>query len=67
MSEEQQAYKTHWTPLELANAADVSKTWIYMQLRAGAIKGEKPGGRDWFIPDSEARRWLVEFKASREE
>lgn len=67
MSEQRENnYKTRWTVAELAKAAGVSKTWIYMQIRDGKIAAEKPV-RDLFITDSEARRWLTEWKASREE
>lgn len=66
MTEEQSTYKTHWTVFELAKEAGVSPQYLRYLLREEIVKGDKPGGRDWIIADSEAQRWLVEWRASRE-
>ena len=47
-----------WTTMELAQHAGVVQAYIRQLLIAGEkLKGHKRG-RDWFIPDSEAQRWL---------
>ncbi len=48
-----------WNTKKLAEAADVTDSFIRYELIAGKIKGEKIG-RDWIISDEEARRWLSE-------
>ena len=45
------------TPKELAEKAGVTPQYITQLCRAGKLKASKPG-RDWFIPDEEAERWL---------
>ena len=40
----------------------VSEEWIRRACREGRIKGAaKPGGRDWFVPEDEAERWIEEY------
>jgi excisionase family DNA binding protein len=48
-----------WTTTELAEATGMTQGRIRQILRAGDIEGFKVG-RDWAIPDAEARRWLEE-------
>jgi excisionase family DNA binding protein len=58
--EQSETYKTTWTTKELAEFAGVSPRYIRQLLKDGVgLKGVKRG-RDWFISDSEAKRWLEE-------
>ena len=49
--------KTQWTTNDLANAAGVDPARIRQLLLEGALRGEKLG-RDWLVPNAEAKRWL---------
>jgi hypothetical protein len=50
--------KRDWTARELAKAASVNESRIRQLLLKGKIKGDKRAGV-WFIPDTEAQRWLA--------
>lgn len=50
---------TDWTVKELAEEAGVSRSWVRYLLIDGKLEGHKRAGA-WFIPDSEAKRWLEE-------
>ena len=56
MSEEQPAKV--WTTNDLAEAGQVDPSLIRKLLLDGKLAGRK-AGRDWLIPDAEARRWLA--------
>lgn len=47
------------TPKQLAQRAGVTQQYITQLCREGKLGATKPG-RDWFIPDDEAERWLSE-------
>lgn len=47
-----------WTTNELAAAGKVDPSILRVLLLADKLKGSKHG-RDWLIPDVEARRWLA--------
>jgi len=54
--------KTTWTTKELADAATeagrpVTQEYIRQQCKAGKLAATKPG-RDWLIPDWQAKLWL---------
>ncbi len=55
-----------WTTISLAKAAGCDPSLLRKLLIAGRLKGEKIG-RDWFVFDSEARRWLDERQAQRQQ
>ncbi len=48
-----------WTTNELAKRANCDPSNIRKAIARGKLTGEKIG-RDWFISDQEARRWLSE-------
>jgi hypothetical protein len=58
MSEERAEYKSRWTVPELAAKAGLTPHRIRQLIAANEIKATKEG-RDWFILDSEAKRWLA--------
>jgi hypothetical protein len=51
-------HRRYWTTGELAEAASVSEGWIRKLLRSGEKVDGFKAGRDWLVPDDEARRWL---------
>ena len=62
MSDDKQGYTVN----ELAEAAGVSTSYVRRLLGSGDIQGRKVGeGRRgvWYIPASEARRWLEDRAA----
>lgn len=65
MTEEQSPYKTTWTVDDLSQETGLTPQYIRLLIRQGSIVGSKPGGRDWIVPDSEARRWLEKRRASK--
>lgn len=50
---------TVWTPRTLAEAADVTTSYIRLLLSTNKLRGQKMGGV-WIIPYEEGRRWLDE-------
>lgn len=50
----------YWTISELAERMGYSTTWIQMQCKNGRIRGIKPLGHRWRIPESEVQRVLKE-------
>jgi excisionase family DNA binding protein len=59
-----QTVRRDWTTRELADQAGVDPSRIRQLLLSKRLTGYKRG-RDWLIPDSEARRWLEIRKQSR--
>lgn len=55
--ERTQHAKRDLTTKELAEMAGVDPSRIRQLLLAGTIAGYKRG-RDWFIPNAEAQKWL---------
>lgn len=49
--------QTMWTTVELAREANCDSSTVRKLLIAGRLKGVKRG-RDWFVADDEAKRWL---------
>jgi len=47
-----------WTTKELAKEAGLTQAYVRQDILAGRLQAEKRG-RDWFISDKEARRWLA--------
>ena len=50
--------KVNWTTQELADFLGLDPSRIRQVLLDGSLRGEKRG-RDWIIPDREARRWAA--------
>lgn len=50
----------YWSISELAERMGYSTTWIQMQCKNGRIRGIKPLGHRWRIPESEVQRVLKE-------
>jgi len=50
--------KTHWTTNDLASAAGVDPARIRQLLLDGRDLHGYKIGRDWAVPDYEAKRWL---------
>lgn len=57
MTEDREEYRTYWTTKQLAEKARVTPRYIRQEITAKRITARRLG-RDWFIPDSEAKRWL---------
>lgn len=53
-----------WTTISLAKAAGCDPSLLRKLLIAGRLKGTKIG-RDWFVGNDEAHRWLAERQARR--
>ena len=47
-----------WSTTELAREGKVTAAYIRQMLLEGRLDGYKLA-RDWFVPDSEAQRWLA--------
>jgi excisionase family DNA binding protein len=47
-----------WTTSELAEQAGLTQNYVRREILAGRLQAIKRG-RDWFISDKEARRWLA--------
>jgi excisionase family DNA binding protein len=56
MTEQQQ--EKVWGTSELAREAKVTATYVRQLLVEGRLDGYKLG-RDWFVSDEEAQRWLA--------
>ncbi len=56
---------TVWTPRTLAEAADVTTSYIRLLLSTEKLRGKKLGGV-WMIPYEEGKRWLDERAAQSE-
>lgn len=56
--EESQENKTHWTTNDLAAAVGVDPARIRQLLIDGRELHGYKIGRDWAVPDYEAKRWL---------
>lgn len=56
MTERQQ--EKIWGTAELAREAKVTASYVRQLLVEGRMDGYKLG-RDWFVPDEEAQRWLA--------
>lgn len=55
----------NWTTRQVIEAAKkggrpVTQEYVRRLCAGGVIKAEKPG-RDWLIPEQEARRWLTDW------
>jgi excisionase family DNA binding protein len=50
-----------WTTKTLAEEGRVQQAYIRQLILAGKLSGYKIG-RDWIIPDDEARQWLERRK-----
>lgn len=55
-----------WTPRTLAEAADVTSSYIRYLLTNGTLRGQKMGGV-WLIPYEEGQRWLAERNPESED
>jgi hypothetical protein len=51
-------HRTHWTTRDLADAAGLNPARIRQLLIDGQVLRGHKLGRDWVVPDPEARRWL---------
>lgn len=51
--------KEYHGTMDLAEASGYTREWIRQLVVRGDIQGFKVG-RDWVIPEEEARRWLRE-------
>ena len=50
----------YYSTKELATRLNVSRVWICRLLTEGRIKGIKPTGGDWRIPEEEVQRMVTE-------